>query len=82
QRAVETAAKELRISAPDLVELGVADRLIGEPDGGAHRDPALVAQRVGDVIAQALGELGALDVKSRLEQRYRKFRAMGAYTEA
>lgn len=81
QRAVETAAKELRISAADLVELGVADRLIEEPDGGAHRDPVLSAQRVGDVIAEALGELGALDVPTRLEQRYRKFRAMGAYTE-
>ncbi len=81
QRAVETAARELRMTATDLVELGVADQIIEEPDGGAHREPELAARRVGDAIEAALAEVGALDVPVRLEQRYQKFRAIGSFSE-
>ncbi len=81
QRAVEVAAKELRLSAADLLEFGVIDRIIDEPDGGAHREPETIAGRVGDAIEQALVEIGKLSPSEMLEARYRKFRAMGAYTE-
>ncbi len=81
QRAVETAAKELKLSARDLHELGVADRVVDEPDGGAHREPEAAARRVGDAIEQALAEVAGLSVEARLEQRYRKFRTIGAFTE-
>jgi acetyl-CoA carboxylase carboxyl transferase subunit alpha len=81
QKAIETAAKELRLLARDLYELKIADRVIEEPDGGAHRDPAAAARRVGDAIEASLAELSALSDEARLEQRYQKFRAMGAFTE-
>jgi acetyl-CoA carboxylase carboxyl transferase subunit alpha len=55
--------------------------VIAEPPGGAHRDPELAAQKVGEVIAQELAELRALSPAARLEQRYRKFRKMGAFIE-
>jgi acetyl-CoA carboxylase carboxyl transferase subunit alpha len=82
QKAIETAASELKLSARDLHELGICDRVIDEPDGGAHRDPAAAARRVGDAIEAQLAELSALDDETRLEHRYKKFRAMGAFTEA
>ena len=81
QKAVETAAKQLRMSAPDLLELGVADLVIDEPDGGAHRDPEVAARRVGDAVETALRDISALSTEDMLEARYRKFRAIGAYTE-
>jgi acetyl-CoA carboxylase carboxyl transferase subunit alpha len=81
QKAIETAARELRLSARDLHELGIADRVIEEPDGGAHRSPQSAAQRVGDAIEAALAEVGALTVERRLSNRYAKFRAMGAFSE-
>ena len=81
QKAIETAAKELRLSARDLLELGVADRVIDEPDGGAHRSPEAAARRVGDAIEGALAEVGGLSDAARLDRRYGKFRAIGAFTE-
>jgi acetyl-CoA carboxylase carboxyl transferase subunit alpha len=81
QKAIETAARELRLSARDLHELGICDRVIDEPDGGAHRGPELAARRIGDAIEAALAEVSGLSDDKRLEQRYAKFRAIGAFTE-
>jgi acetyl-CoA carboxylase carboxyl transferase subunit alpha len=81
QKAIETAARELRLSARDLLELGICDRVIDEPDGGAHRAPEQAARRIGDAIEAALAEVAGLPVEKRLAQRYAKFRAMGAFTE-
>jgi len=81
QKAIETAAKELKLSARDLLELGVADRVIEEPDGGAHRSPAAAARRIGDAIEAALAEVAGLSETARLDLRYKKFRAIGAFTE-
>jgi acetyl-CoA carboxylase carboxyl transferase subunit alpha len=81
QKAAETAASQLRLTAPDLVELKIADRIINEPDGGAHRDARLMAERVGEVLGNALTELRSLDKPALLDARYAKFRAMGAISE-
>jgi acetyl-CoA carboxylase carboxyl transferase subunit alpha len=81
QKAIETAARELKLSARDLHELGIADRVIEEPDGGAHRSPQLAAGSVGDAVETALAEVSALSVEARLANRYAKFRAMGAFSE-
>jgi acetyl-CoA carboxylase carboxyl transferase subunit alpha len=81
QKAIETAARELRLSARDLLELGICDRVVDEPDGGAHRAPEHAARRVGDAIEAALAEVAGLAPDKRLAQRYAKFRAMGAFTE-
>jgi acetyl-CoA carboxylase carboxyl transferase subunit alpha len=75
------AASELKITAPDLLRLGVVDGVIDEPAGGAHRDHDVVARSVGDSIAAALDELSELTPGQLREQRYRRFRALGEFVE-
>jgi acetyl-CoA carboxylase carboxyl transferase subunit alpha len=75
------AAEAMRLTAPDLVELGVVDDVIPEPMGGAHTDPAAAARAVGARLEAALAELEELPVDEMLDRRYAKFRAMGAYIE-
>jgi acetyl-CoA carboxylase carboxyl transferase subunit alpha len=81
QKQVETAAGAMRMTAADLVELGVADAVVAEPAGGAHRDPDAAADAVGEAIARELSVLGALAPAARLDQRYEKFRRMGSFLE-
>lgn len=76
----QEAADALRLTAPDLLELGLIDEIIDEPLGGAHADPEETRRRVGEVLQRQILELEAMDPESRLEARYRKFRAMGAFT--
>ena len=75
------AAEALRLTAPDLLELGVVDLIVPEPAGGAHVDPATAARRVGDALEAALAELERLPVETLLAERYRKFRSLGVYRE-
>jgi acetyl-CoA carboxylase carboxyl transferase subunit alpha len=79
QKKVEQAASEMKMTASDLHELGIADRLVREPPGGAHRDPDAAAALVGDAIAEELHELAALAPATLLDARYQKFRRMGAF---
>jgi acetyl-CoA carboxylase carboxyl transferase subunit alpha len=72
------AADALKITAPDLLGLEVIDEIVGEPIGGAHTDPAAATQLLDAALARALREVQALDVDTRLEQRYQKFRKMGS----
>jgi acetyl-CoA carboxylase carboxyl transferase subunit alpha len=76
-RKVEASAA-LKITAPDLLGLGVIDEIITEPIGGAHTDPAQAAALVDIALARALAEVSLLDVETRLNQRYEKFRKMGS----
>jgi acetyl-CoA carboxylase carboxyl transferase subunit alpha len=76
-RKVEASAA-LKITAPDLLGLGVIDEIITEPVGGAHTDPAQAAALVDIALARALAEVSLLDVGTRLNQRYEKFRKMGS----
>jgi len=75
------AAEAMRLTAPDLLALGVVDEIIPEPPGGAHTDPAAACQRVGDCIERALGELSRLATGELLARRYEKFRSLGVYDE-
>jgi acetyl-CoA carboxylase carboxyl transferase subunit alpha len=75
------AAEAMKITAPDLLELGVVNELIPEPLGGAHTDPEATAVAVGAAIEQALGRLEKLPVERLLDERYAKFRAIGAFEE-
>jgi len=76
------AAKALRITARDLVELGVADGIVPEPAGGAHRDPAAAAASLKEALAREVAALADVEPGELLERRYAKFRAMGRVTEA
>jgi len=82
QEKKSQAAEALRLTAPDLRELGVVDQVIAEPLGGAHADPAETARRVGDAIARVLAELEPLSVDRLLAERYEKFRALGVVRES
>ena len=75
------AARALRMRAWDLKEFGVIDKVIDEPRGGAHRDPRLMAARLKTFLERTLKELGSLPIEKLVENRYEKFRRMGAFLE-
>jgi len=75
------AAEVLRITAPDLLKLGVIDGVVPEPPGGAHRDWAAVAHALRAAVGLALTELQRLGPGDLVQQRYAKFRRMGIFEE-
>ncbi|HYN22028.1 MAG TPA: carboxyl transferase domain-containing protein, partial [Thermoanaerobaculia bacterium] len=75
------AAEAMKLTAPDLLELGVVDAIIPEPSGGAHSDPEATCRRVGDFLAESLSELQRLSINDLLARRYAKFRTLGVYDE-
>ncbi|MCW8133058.1 MAG: acetyl-CoA carboxylase carboxyltransferase subunit alpha [Planctomycetota bacterium] len=76
------AAEALRITAPELKNLGVVDEIIPEPLGGAHRDPKGAAEMLKATIDRCLKELNAKPLDVLLEERYQRLRSMGKYQEA
>ena len=76
----EEAATRLRITAPELLELKVVERVIEEPAGGAHQDPRLAARLVDSALTEALGELRELSPSELVKHRYDRFRGLGAFT--
>jgi acetyl-CoA carboxylase carboxyl transferase subunit alpha len=74
------AAAALKLTAPDLLRLGIADEVIDEPLGGAHRDPELVAQRLRASILRFLKSINGLPLETLLQRRYERFRKVGAFT--
>ncbi len=71
------AATALKITAPDMVALGLVDSIIPEPVGGAHNDYEAATALVDQALSVALADVAALTVPERLELRYAKFRRMG-----
>jgi acetyl-CoA carboxylase carboxyl transferase subunit alpha len=82
QKKVETAAREMKMTASDLLELGIADAIVQEPAGGAHRDVEQAADAVGEAIGRELTVVAALTPQKRLDARYQKFRRMGSFLES
>ena len=72
------AAAALKITAPDMLALGLIDAIIPEPAGGGHNDYDAASALVDQALSTALAELAVLDVAQRLDARYDKFRKMGA----
>lgn len=77
----EQAAEALKLTAHDLIQHGVIDRIVSEPVGGAHRDPETMFSTLRTVIAEELEGLGSVEVEQLIEQRRAKFYAMGVWTE-
>lgn len=75
------AAEALKLASDDLIELGVIDRVIAEPPGGAHNDPQAAAELVKEAILDELDKLKAVPVEQMLVDRLKKYRVMGAFTE-
>ena len=72
------AAQAMKMTAEDLKGLGVIDRIVKEPVGGAHRDYALASANLGRAVGEELSELTGLSAKELQLQRRAKFLAMGA----
>ncbi len=75
------AAEALGITSDRLRELGLVDRVIDEPLGGAHRAPEIMATRIKSALLETLEELDGLDPEQRLERRYRRLMDYGAFQE-
>jgi acetyl-CoA carboxylase carboxyl transferase beta subunit/acetyl-CoA carboxylase carboxyl transferase alpha subunit len=79
--AAATAAAAMRMSAADQHALGVVDLVVAEPADGADADPDEMARRLKAIVLDRLAALESLAVDDLVEQRYRRYRALGAYTE-
>ena len=75
----ELAAAALKLTAPDLLRLGLVDQIVSEPQEGAHTDWDKAAELLGDAVEQHLNDLSGLSGPELVEDRYRKFRVMGAF---
>jgi acetyl-CoA carboxylase carboxyl transferase subunit alpha len=74
----DEAAMRMKMTAPDLLRLGIVDQVIGEPAGGAHQDHDAAARFVGAAIAAALHSLERMSGDELREDRYARFRRIGA----
>jgi len=72
------AAQAMKMTAQDLDKLGVVDRIVDEPVGGAHRDPALACATLGRAISEELGMLSKFSAKQLRKQRQEKFLTIGS----
>jgi len=81
QSAVAKAAENLKIRAQDLLELGIIDKIIPEPPGGAHVDYDQTFKNVDKHISQTLKKLEHKPLDDLLKERYQKFRKMGVFSE-
>lgn len=77
----EQAAEALKLTAADLIQHGVIDRIVPEPVGGAHRRPEEVFETMRTVILEELDDLSRIPADDLVQRRREKFYAMGVWTE-
>ncbi|MBI2683487.1 MAG: acetyl-CoA carboxylase carboxyltransferase subunit alpha [Acidobacteriales bacterium] len=75
----EVAAQALKITAPEMKELGLIDDIIPEPGDGAHSDPDTAAENVAEALARHLHDLKSKSAEQLVDERYTKFRNMGQF---
>jgi len=81
-KLAEKAAESLRITAPQIMALGsIADGIIKEPEGGAHKNWKETAENIKKQIAKELTAYKKLSEQAIVDERYAKFRAMGVFEE-
>jgi acetyl-CoA carboxylase carboxyl transferase subunit alpha len=73
------AAEQLGLTATRLLGLGLVDKLVREPIGGAHRNPGQTAIRLKAVLLNQLDQLESVPAPQLVEQRYQRLRGYGAY---
>jgi acetyl-CoA carboxylase carboxyl transferase subunit beta len=76
-RSAPAAARALKITARELLDLGLIDGVLPEPADGAGADPAAMAAVLGRAVAQAIRELRATEPDTLIRDRRRRFRAVG-----
>lgn len=77
----QTAAEAMKITAPDLLEMKIIEHMIPEVRGGAHHDPQKQASIISEAIRRSLEELNGMTGEELIEQRYRKFKSIGVFSE-
>ena len=75
------AAEALKVTSSDVKELGIVDRVIPEPPGGAHNDPQATANAVRDAILESLNNISSRPMDELLEARLEKYRRIGEFDE-
>jgi acetyl-CoA carboxylase carboxyl transferase subunit alpha len=80
QRHAAEAAEALKLTPEHLSRLGLIDEVVPEPSGGAHHDADAMAVLLAAVLERQLGELDKIPLDTLVEERYQKFRGMGAFT--
>lgn len=78
QKAPE-AAEAMKLTAGDMLEMNIIDQVLPEPLGGAHRHPRETARTVEEYLKRTLDELADVPVEKLVEERYRRYRALGVY---
>ena len=81
QSKVKEAADALKLTAKHLMDLGIIDRIIPEPPGGAHRDPATTAETLGRAIYEEVKYLQRQNTRALLERRLQKYMNMGYFEQ-
>jgi acetyl-CoA carboxylase carboxyl transferase subunit alpha len=81
QKATSQAAMSLKMGAKDLLEMGIIEKIIPEPPGGAHIDFEQTFKNVDKQLNQTLKKLEQISQEERLEGRYKKFRDIGEFSE-
>jgi acetyl-CoA carboxylase carboxyl transferase subunit alpha len=76
---MDEAAARLKMTAPDLLRLGVVDAIVEEPAGGSHQDHDIAARQVEAAIAEALRSLEGIPGPDLAEERYQRYRKIGAF---
>jgi acetyl-CoA carboxylase carboxyl transferase subunit alpha len=76
------AAEALKLTAQDLVKLGVVDEVVDEPEGGAHHDYETTAFNLGSALRRNLAQLLEQPIDQLLKRRYKKFRGLGNFAES
>jgi len=78
----DAAAEAMKLTASDLLELGVVDEVVEEPTGGAHADPDAAIAAVGEAIRRHLEQLDGVEPETLVARRREKYYGMGAWEEA
>jgi acetyl-CoA carboxylase carboxyl transferase subunit alpha len=77
----DEAAKALKLTAQDLLQFGIIDKIVPEPIGGAHRDPQKTADNIKHVILEGIKDISGLSKDDMVKARYEKFRRIGRFIE-
>ncbi|MCF8355721.1 MAG: acetyl-CoA carboxylase carboxyl transferase subunit alpha, partial [Melioribacteraceae bacterium] len=77
----EQAAESLRLTAKDLLEQKIIDRIVAEPLGGAHKNHIKIAETLKEILLEELKELTKIKPDKLVQNRLEKFGSMGVYVE-
>lgn len=81
QKAVQEASESLKLTAPQLLNLGLIDEIINEPPGGAHAQPGEMIKILGNYLEKQINELSGVEIDTLIEKRYQRYRNIGFFKQ-